>query len=559
MQDNVPVLDKSHITKQYSENRHILAYLVVAFFAFISYANVLHGEFVLDDVAFYVNNSALTADHDITRFFFTSVWKHSILQRQTDPLYRPLFMVVMWVNQMLIGSNVVAHHLFNVGLHVLATIMTLRLLSRLLPAAGLLPQFAGALLFAVHPVHVETVSWISAFGHVLATSLLLGAMLCYLRHLEDTALKWLTCALTMFALALLSIEVAVAFPVIISAYEYLRFRKIHSCRIASFWVILVLYFVVRKLVLGQMAPLNIGSLTAWATAYSFASAYIEYLFVPWPQFVYLMTPVNGIVSPTGGILTIAFVVGVTIIVRRQVPEKQVMLFSLFWIVFAMATPVIAALNAHPMFAIRSLYLSSVGISIFTAWIFTAAQPKKRPLAVVLFGLLVALAVPVTLAANRDWLNNQVVYEKIFSVTPESSGVAVKLADIYENLGKEQVAERTLLTAVAHAPDDKSLVSLYERLGLMYGIKGDAVRSEKYYREVLKLSPEKSSAWVGLGNIALMHGEMQAALKYYLRAVELDPDNNEANYDVALVYQKLGNLPLAETYLRRYQIPGKLNK
>lgn len=535
----------------------MFAYLLVAFFAIFSYVNVLHGEFVLDDLAFYVNNPDFTADHDISRFFFTSVWKHSILHRQSDPLYRPLFMAVMWVNQTLFGSNVVAHHLFNIGLHVLAAILTLQLLRRLLPAAGLLPPFAGALLFAVHPVHVEAVSWIGAYGHILATSLLLGTMLCYLRHLENAGRAWLVLSLTLFALALFSIEVAIAFPLIITAYEYLRFRKIHPYRITAFWVMLVLYFVARKLVLGQMAPLNIGSLSAWTTSFSYASAYIEQLFVPWPQFVYLTHPVNGVVSPTGGIVALAFVVAVTIIVRRQVPEKTVMLFSVCWLVFALATPVIAALNAHPMFAMRSLYLSSVGISIFTAWIFAVTQPKKRPVAVALFGLLVALAVPATLAANRDWLNNLVVYEKIFTVTPNDSGVALKLADIYENLGKEPSAERTLLTAVEHAQGSQSLVSLYERLGLLYGIKGDTARSEHYFHEVLKLSPEKSSAWVGLGNIALIRGETQTALKNYLRAVELDPDNKEANYNVALAYQKLGNAPLAGTYLRRSQLPGKV--
>ena len=548
---------ESCLPVQCTNRLQIVAYLLVALCAFLSYVNVLQGEFVLDDVAFYVNNPGLTADHDISRFFYTSVWKHSILKRQSDPLYRPLFMTIMWINQTLFGGNVVAHHLFNVGMHLSATLMTLQLLRRLLPAAGLLPPVAGALLFAVHPVHAEAVSWIGAYGHILATTLLLVAMLCYLRHLESSALPWLVFSLTLFALALFSVEVAVAFPLILTGYEYLRYKKIHSGRAAAFWGLLVLYFIVRKLVLGQMAPLNISSLSAWSTALNFAAAYIEQLFMPWPQFVYLTTPAKGVASPAGGMLALALVVGVLVLIRRQVPERPVMLFSICWIVFALTAPILAALNAHPMFALRSLYLSSVGISIFTAWIFAITLPKYRLTAVVTFGLLVVLAVPTTLAANRDWLNNLVVYEKIFNINPTASEVAIKLANIYEDLGKAALAEGVLLKAVNYAPDSHSQAGIHERLGVLYGIQGDFAKSEQKFREVLKLFPEKSSAWVGLGNIALMRGDIRSALHNYLQAIELDPNNNEASYNVALAYQKLGDLQRAAEYLRRSQITDKL--
>lgn len=139
----------------------LLAYLLLALFCVLPYLNVLHGEFVWDDVAFYVDNPGFTADHNIGRFFLTSLWDHSALHIHSAT-YRPFTLVAMWVNQTLFGSSVVAHHLFNIALHLVSTLLLLRLLLRLLPESGLLPALAGALIFAVHPVHVEAVAWISA-------------------------------------------------------------------------------------------------------------------------------------------------------------------------------------------------------------------------------------------------------------------------------------------------------------------------------------------------------------------------------------------------------------
>lgn len=533
-----------------AETKYLLfAYILVALFSVLPYLNVINGEFVIDDVALYVDNTAFTANHNIGRFFLSNLWDHASVEINNSPLYRPLLLIVMWVSQTLFGGNVVAYHLFNIGLHLTAALLLLTLLRRLLPASGLLPALAGALIFAVHPVHVEAIAWISAFGHAMATALLLGSMLGYLRYTEGGGGRyWFALSLTLFALALFSMETTIVFPLLITAYEYLRLRRINFGRVLPFWILLVLYFVVRKLVLGQLAPLNFDHALAWGTALNFVIGYIEFLFVPWPQFVYLELPAHGIATPTGGVLALILVAIAFVAVRLKTKEKTVLLFGLCWILLALAPPILASFNPFPLFALRTLYLPSVGVSILVAWLVAVMLHRQKTATMSVCAFLLAAAIPATMLANRDWLVNSKVYEKVYSVT-QSVGSAIALADIYGKSGNAD-AERILLRATKMAQDDLSRVNVYERLGLLYGTGGAVTQSEQYYRKVLELSPKHSSAWVGLGNNAWTRGDVKSALDNYLAAVDADPANYEASHNVALAYRQLGDLPRAAEYSER---------
>jgi tetratricopeptide (TPR) repeat protein len=506
----------------------------------LPYLNAIHGEFVLDDIAFYVDNNSFTADHNLARFFYTSMWEHSVLHSKEDVLYRPLFMVVMWITQTVFGDNVIGHHLFSISLHLITTLLLLTLLRRLLPDTGWIPPLIGALIFAVHPVHSEAVAWIGPFGHLLITALLLGGLLCYIKHLETPTWYWLSSSAALFTCALFSGEIAVVFPLLITAYEYLHFRRLQWRRIALFWLILAFYFAIRKLVLTQSIPLSFDSLTAWGNAFSFAIGYLEQLVLPWPQFFYLTVPPGGIITPTSGILAFLLIVGAGVLTRLRLPNRTVLLFGLSWIILALSVPILAALNPSPMFALRSLYLPSVGISIFIAWATAVALPKYRSTVWATIILIVIISIPTTWLANRDWLNNFRVYEKIFSISPNASGAGATLAEMQEKQGSLKMAEKTLLRAAEYASGKTSKIDVYSRLGLLYGTQGEATKSSFYFEQVINLDPKRSSAWVGQGNNAWTRGNIKAALDNYLRAQELDPNNQEARHNASLAYQMLRN-------------------
>ena len=141
----------------------------VAVLAALAFLNGLSGEFVLDDRPFLVDNPKLSQPHSPAWFFRENVWYYSNLQGAFSSSYRPLFFLTLWSLEGIGAGGPLALHCFGLLLHVLASVLLLRLLRRMMPETSALAAGFGAALFAVHPVHSEAIAWIAAFPHALAT------------------------------------------------------------------------------------------------------------------------------------------------------------------------------------------------------------------------------------------------------------------------------------------------------------------------------------------------------------------------------------------------------
>ncbi|MFZ5481667.1 MAG: hypothetical protein ACOZNI_33195, partial [Myxococcota bacterium] len=176
---------------------------LAAILPLLAWANALGGAFVVDDVPFYVG------DGEPLRGLTGPFWAGSTVSPPHPPLYRPVASVAMAATRALFGEHPAPHHAFGLGLHLLVVGLSFRLAARVLPeveAAG------AALLFAVHPIHVEAVTWIVAFAHPLATALAIGAVL-----LQDRGRAAL--AAVASAGAMLTVESGFAAPLLVVAWD----------------------------------------------------------------------------------------------------------------------------------------------------------------------------------------------------------------------------------------------------------------------------------------------------------------------------------------------------
>jgi tetratricopeptide (TPR) repeat protein len=260
--------------------------------------------------------------------------------------------------------------------------------------------------------------------------------------------------------------------------------------------------------------------------------------LPWPQPLYLAMPSGWGMSPSSGLAAGLLVALFVFLLTRPARKRQGPLLAAAWIFAALLAPLAASFNPSPLFALRSLYMPSVGIALLVAWFVSTHTFLQRKGGLAAIATVLLLALGVTIAANRDWLDDGRVYRRIIASNPGYFGGHLGLGSYLERTGKIEEAARLYEEAVALAGPRQKADPL-EQLGLLLGQAGDSVRSLEVYRQVTELEPGRSSAWVGVGNNLWFMGRLNEAVDAYRKAHAADPGNHEACHNLAMALRELG--------------------
>jgi hypothetical protein len=225
------------------------------------YANSLNGDFVFDDTKQIVGNPELHSWANIFRAFTSDVWN---FQRGTltadipPPYYRPLFTAYLTLNYQLFGLWEPGWHLMNLLVHTLATVGVYFLIKRL--SRNELIAVIAALLFGVHPAHVESVSWISGIPDPLSALFYIPSLIWYVRYREEGQQKFLILSVVAYGLAALCKETPLMLPAVLIVWELVQTRDKTSSslrlkelvpRLVPYAVVGAAYLVLRFSVLGE--------------------------------------------------------------------------------------------------------------------------------------------------------------------------------------------------------------------------------------------------------------------------------------------------------------------
>jgi len=520
--------------------------LVAALLAMAAFANALDGEFVLDDGAFLVDNPNLTEPHDLAYFFTGEMYSYGTVSG-TSATYRPFFFAVLWLGNALWPGSAPALHLLSLGLHVVATLLVLAALRRLIPDISPLAAGLGACLFAVHPVHVEAVAWISAFVHPMATVFVLAALLAHDRHQRTKTLPSLGLAGLFFVAALLTAETAAGFPFFVFAWDWIRYGRPQPLRAAPYFAVLAIYAGIRRAVLGESLPLNLSDPDAWLRLPVFLAEYLRHLILPDPsQPLYLAPPPGWGISVGTGVAA-AFLVGLLLLlIMRRAGDRRGPLLAAAWIGAALLPSLAGVFNPSPLFALRSLYLPSVGIAILVAWFISASPHPRRKIRLVLVAAILPPALVLAVMANGDWRDDGRVYGRIIALNPGYYGGYIGMARYLKRTGRTGEAVSQYEKAIAFAGPGEKAKPL-ESLALLLGQSGEYERSLELFSQVTILEPRRSSAWVGAGNNLWYLGRLPEAAEAYRKAHAADAGNREACYNLVLVLGRLGRNAEAARY------------
>ena len=528
--------------------------------AILPYLNTLPNSFVYDDAKQVIENPYIRSWKYLPEIFGSNVWSFLGAAGVTNH-YRPLMTLGYLICYQLFGLVPFGFHLLNLVLHAGIVWLVFRVSAQLFANRTL--AFVAAALFALHPIHTESVAWVAgvtdlqlAFFYLLTFSLFL--------HAGSTgAHKGWRSQIGMaasFVLALLSKEPAVTLPALATIYEHL-YREDRSAttfrqklgRYGILWGLALAYVVFRVSLLGALAPVMRRVLLSWPEAilsgFALMAQYIWKLL--WPVELcahYVFRKSESMADPRvlAGMGTVALVGAFLAFSWRR--HRPVTL-TFVWFFVTLAPVLNARWMAANVFAERYLYLPSVGFCWLVAWAwwrgwerFAARPVLRRALAACLIVVSLFYVVRVFLR-NRDWHDEVTLYTQTLRVSPDAYLIRTNLGTVYWNRGDRAAAVREWQTALAYNPDD---VTLLNNMGLAYAGQKRFADAERAFRRAMDVRPDYAEPYFNLGRMYEQMGRPDDARHEYTAALRVAPLHTGAG-------NRLGNLLLATGQLDEAEI------
>lgn len=536
------------------------AYFFLALACLLIYANSLSGDFVFDDTTQIVGNPAIHSWQNIVSALTTDVWafqRGANSANITLPYYRPLFTVYLTIGYQLFGLWQQGWHLLNLAIHIGATVLTYRLFLRL-TSDNLLLSFTAALLFALIPIHVESISWISGIPDPLAALFYIPAIIFYLRWRENADKKYLVFSVAGFFLALLCKETPIVLPAILLIWELTLNRKKESSvnllgaikQILIFAVPIIVYLILRVSVLGNVGWRHpfIGQTPAefiYATIPYAVVLYLRHIIFPFNlSLIYATRFVDGFGDLLLWIpLLILGAIAVALyLLRSRISPLMWLALGLFII------PLLPVLNLqvfHYEYTVqdRYLYLPSIGFVLFIACLleklWTAEKKAPQQTATAIAVILCLAYAAGTILQNRVWNSPVSLWSRAAEVKPNSWMV-------HYNLGLAHYQNKNYEAAVSELNEALNYQSFDRQDNLIYNNRGLAEQgldrkdaAQQDFNKALEFDPKYTEANVNLGALLFDMGNYTEAEKQFEKALQLKPNDAAANYNLARTLAKLG--------------------
>ncbi len=461
-----------------------------------------------------------------------------------------------WLSHMLdvelFGMNPGAHHMTNVFFHILNSLLLFVVLRKM--AAHLWPSAVVALLFALHPLHVESVAWVAERKDVLSTFWGLLTFWGYYRYIQrpgTVRYLWVT---GFFALALMTKPMLVTLPFLLLLIDYWPLGRFQPAPFAAAadspaHTYSELRLVVEKIPLFLLSGLS-SAVTFWAQykgnavglgdVHPLATrvanalvAYVKYILkMFWPDNLAVLYPYPNVII--GWQVLAAFLVlgGITFLSLRYRKNLPWLFVGWFWYVGTLV-PVIGLIQVGVQaMADRYTYLPLVGLFVIVSWGMDHLTGSWRQKKIALSAALVVLCVLLvtsTRAQVRYWKNSITLFEHALAVTADNYV-------LHNNLGFELALQGKTDAAIAHYRAALRINPEFEQASINLGSvlfwQGKRQESFAHYREVLTTKPDFVGVRYNFGVQLLRAGEIDAAVDQFQAALRIKPDYAE-------VYNSLG--------------------
>lgn len=503
-----------------------------------------------------------------------------------------------WMSHMLafqlFGPKPGMHHLINLFLHTSNTLLLFLLLKRM--TGALWESAFVAAVFALHPLNVESVAWVSERKNVLSTFFWMLTILTYVRYTERPGFYRYLLVLFVFVLGLMSKPMLVTLPFVLLLLDYWPLNRFNLLQPngkghrflpptdSGSRQPTVLHLILEKVPLLSLSAvcIYISSLTIqrFGIAIStgsvpvklrIANTFVSYVLyikkMIWPQNLAVFYPYPHTLpvwQAVGALLLLAIV---TFLAFRWLTAKPYFAVGWFWYIGTLV-PVSGLMQAGlwPAMADRFAYVPLIGLFICVAWgisEFFGRRHYKKAGFIVVSASIVPVIMAMTWSQLRFWQNGVTLFTHNLRVTP-NNGLAHKelanalekqnhldeakfhytkalqinpnYADAQNNLGYILARQKQYKEAIDHYKEalriKPSYTEAHNNLGTALLLQGNEKKAINQYYEALKSNPNYPGAYYNLGKIYINRNQIEKGIHFYRKALQLNPEMTQVLYNLS---------------------------
>ncbi|MDP8247486.1 MAG: tetratricopeptide repeat protein [Candidatus Tritonobacter lacicola] len=550
----------------------------IALLVFLAYLPALSAGFIWDDDAWVYNNPYVKGERSILK-----VWYTAEVPGQNYPLTYTFF----WVQCRLWGLNPLGYHLSNIVLHILDAVLLWAVLRKLhAPAAWFV-----AAVFALHPLMVESVAWVTEAKNVLSAFFLFSALLLFLRFELDGKRSSYALSIMLYMLALLSKTSICTFPLILIILRWYREGEVRFKYIRKLLPLFTLSllagaftwyyetghvgvrgmewampFTARIIIAGKAFWFYLGKLLLpvkltfiyprWypsperAGEWVFPVTALAFLVFLWlarrrlgrgpfaclASYTVLALPALGFIGFYAQIYSFVAdhyvylaVIGPIAIVSAGASR----LISNAWIKNILGCAVLVSLG------ILTFNQSGIYLDPETLWLDTIKKNPRAWMAHNNLGVLYARQGRLNKAIDR--------YSEALRINPDHAGALNKLGEALALQGRFDEAVARYSEALRISP---GYAEAHYNLGKALARKGAFDEAILHYSRAIRFKPGHAAAHYNLGNALAAQGAFDAAVAQYAEALRIKPDHEKAHVNLGNACQKLGRYPYAVRAYKR---------
>lgn len=478
----------------------------------------------------------------------------------------PLTFLSLMLDADLYGDWAGGYHLTNLGLHLANSILLYLLLCRMTDCRS--RSAVVACIFAVHPLHVESVAWVTERKDVLSTFFGLLAMLGYVRWIQTGRLWNYSFALLSFLLSLLAKQTLVTLPFLLLLLDFWPLGRLGAAAAPTSppgldWAVLrrriveKLPFLALSILFSAAVyraqqyamPDAFGLRTRIANAGIAIVMYVWRTVWPVGLSVFYPHPGNGISLPVAGVCW-ALVILISIICAWQLRRRPWLAVGWFWFLGTLVPMLGLVQVGEQQMADRYMYVPQTGLVLAAVWMIAGLARAHNWPARRLTWLAASFLTALTCAAvlqTRLWRDSEALYMHSLAQTRNNATVEHLMATLLAERGQWRAAEEHYRRAVELDPRNPTLAANHGALLARAG-RLDAARRE--LQRAIELQPNHANARIDLARVEELNGNLDAAVEHIRVARSLNPDSPELDVILARVLMLQGHFAMAEEILRR---------